>query len=132
MSCPKCAHDSGQEAPAIGLPLLSMAPSAATIDPVCGMPVDPATAAGSTVHDGQMYHFCSTHCLARFKQDPARYLNRDAHKEASHAMPANAVYTCPMHPEVVSDHPGACPKCGMALEPMVATADEGPNPELAD
>lgn len=109
--------------------MISMAPTA--LDPVCGMTVDPATAAGSTVHDGETYHFCSTYCLAKFRQDPARYLNRDAHREACPA-PANAVYTCPMHPEIVSDHPGPCPKCGMALEPMVATADEGPNPELAD
>ncbi|MBM4072740.1 MAG: heavy metal translocating P-type ATPase [Planctomycetes bacterium] len=115
--------------PTIGLPMISTAPTA--LDPVCGMTVAPATAAGSTVHDGQTYHFCSTHCLAKFKQDPARYLNRAAPREAC-PTPPNAVYTCPMHPEVVSDHPGACPKCGMALEPMVATADEGPNPELAD
>lgn len=130
MNCPNCTNDEGPPA-SVGLPLLPMAEEPAAIDPVCGMTVAPATAAGATVHAGRTYHFCSTHCLAKFQQAPDRYLHPRANQPAA-PPPAGAVYTCPMHPEVVSDHPGTCPKCGMALEPMVATADEGPNPELAD
>jgi Cu+-exporting ATPase len=101
-------------------------------DPVCGMTVDPATAAGSATHDGHTYHFCSTHCLRRFEADPERYLS-GATEEMGHsccggsasttpAAPAGGAvkYTCPMDPEIVRDEPGSCPKCGMALEPMSA------------
>jgi Cu+-exporting ATPase len=113
---------------------LTMAPPPAAareqvIDPVCGMTVEPASAAGSHVHDGKTYYFCSTHCVDRFRADPARYLSASA---APAPAPAGTMYTCPMHPEVRQNHPGACPKCGMALEPETATADEGPNPELLD
>jgi Cu+-exporting ATPase len=99
------------------------------IDPVCGMTVDPATAAGSFAHQGTTYYFCAKSCLQKFQADPAAYL--DKARPEPRAM-AGATYTCPMHPEVVQDHPGACPKCGMALEPMMPTADEGPDPELID
>jgi Cu+-exporting ATPase len=103
---------------------------ATAIDPVCGMKVNPATAAASCVHKGQTYYFCNPHCKERFLADPQRYLSGTA----APAMPAppGTIYTCPMDPEVRQDHPGACPKCGMALEPAVATAEEGPNPELTD
>jgi Cu+-exporting ATPase len=112
---------------------------ATAIDPVCGMTVDPATARASTVHDGKTYYFCCPGCRARFDADPARYLGGPAPAEAHH-QPAStrpettaAEYTCPMHPEVISDRPGSCPKCGMALEPRVVSAtEEGPNPELVD
>ncbi len=101
-------------------------------DPVCGMNVDPNHAAGSYSHNGEVYHFCGIGCLQKFKADPDKYLAAAAPK----AMPAElasqgAEYTCPMHPEVVRDGPGACPICGMALEPREATADEA-NPELVD
>ena len=99
-----------------------------SIDPICGMTVDPNHSAGSHVHKGQTYFFCSTHCLDRFRREPERYLKPAAPAEG----PAGTIYTCPMHPEVRQDHPGSCPKCGMALEPATVTADEGPNPELAD
>ncbi len=87
------------------------------VDPICGMTVDPAKAAGSTTYQGRTYYFCSTHCLHRFEADPQRYT--DTHPALPHAVAAAAgtVYVCPMDPEVRQDHPGACPKCGMALEP---------------
>ena len=118
-------HDEGRK------PIsLSLAPPAA-VDPVCGMTVDPATARASAIHDGRNYYFCCPSCASKFTADPARYLAPPAGRPAA-AAPKGAVYTCPMHPEVRQDRPGACPKCGMALEPESVTADEGPNPELAD
>jgi len=102
-----------------------------TVDPVCGMHVDPATAADQATHDGETYFFCSTHCGTRFRAEPQRYLQpRDLGAEAD-AAPEGAMWTCPMHPEIVQDHPGSCPKCGMALEPMTPSLDDGDNPELA-
>jgi Cu+-exporting ATPase len=97
-------------------------------DPICGMDVTPATAAWSDIHDGQTYYFCSTHCLAEFRTDPARYIN--PHPPASPPTDTSAWYTCPMHPEIRQRGPGACPKCGMALEPEVASDAEDENPEL--
>src|SRR3954463_5000773 len=108
------------------------------VDPVCGMTVDPATAAGSTDFEGKTYFFCNPRCLERFRQDPRSYLDGTRPKgmsELTVAPPsggARVEYICPMDPEVVSDRPGPCPKCGMALEPRTALLDEGPNPELAD
>ena len=99
------------------------------VDPVCGMTVDPARAAGELEHDGTKYYFCSKGCLAKFAADPKKYVGAPA---PSPQPPASVEYVCPMDPEVVSDRPGACPKCGMALEPRVPAADAAPNPELAD
>lgn len=84
-------------------------------DPVCGMTVAPETAAGSYEHNSKTYYFCSTHCLNKFKADPAAFLHPSPKPQPQ--VPAGAKYICPMDPEVVSDKPGACPKCGMALEP---------------
>jgi Cu+-exporting ATPase len=113
---------------------LELARASQAVDPVCGMTVDPATAAGSTVYEGRTYYFCNRRCLERFEADPRRYLGGGSAPAASAAPPpaAGTTYTCPMHPEVVSDHPGSCPKCGMALEPSVVTGAEAPNPEEAD
>jgi Cu+-exporting ATPase len=91
------------------------------LDPVCGMTVDPAKAAGSYAHVGTTYYFCSQHCLKSFRADPAKYLAPAAPK-AEQAAPHGTEYTCPMHPEVVQVGPGACPKCGMALVPAVPAA----------
>ncbi len=99
------------------------------IDPVCGMQVNPESAAGSHTHEGQTYYFCSTGCLDKFRADPAKYL---APRPAQIEQPSAARYTCPMHPEIIRDKPGSCPICGMALEPMVASIDESENPELID
>ncbi len=109
------------------------AKSGAAIDPVCGMTVRPESAAGSFEYKGETYYFCSTHCLEKFRVEPARFLD-----QASESMPAQPVsiqrvksesdsteateYTCPMHPEVRAPKPGSCPKCGMALEPVTVTA----------
>ncbi len=101
-------------------------------DPVCGMSVALGAGKPSFEHDRKTWHFCSQKCHDKFAADPAHYLT-GAHKEKSPPVPAGTQYTCPMHPEIVRDAPGDCPKCGMALEPMgVPTGDEGPNPELLD
>jgi Cu+-exporting ATPase len=97
------------------------------LDPVCGMKVDPAKAAGSADAHGKTYHFCSQHCLAKFRADPAKYVEKEKPATPPSA-PADVKYTCPMHPEVVQVGPGSCPKCGMALVP-VAGAEED-NAEL--
>ncbi|MDE3177893.1 MAG: heavy metal translocating P-type ATPase [Pseudomonadota bacterium] len=107
------------------------APKSEVRDPVCGMKVDPATAKHKAEHAGRDYYFCSAGCRTKFIADPARYL---APKPATppEAAPAGAIYTCPMHPEIRQVGPGACPICGMALEPEEITAEAGPNAELID
>jgi P-type Cu+ transporter len=111
-------------------------PHEALIDPVCGMTVEPAEAAGSWVHEGKTYYFCNPSCLERFKADPRRYLTADdlSPAPAQHAGDAGAgvEYTCPMHPEVRQIGPGFCPKCGMALEPVSVTLAEQEGGELKD
>jgi Cu+-exporting ATPase len=99
-------------------------------DLVCGMTVDPAVTPHHATHAGTAFHFCGASCRAKFVADPERYL----HPEQAAAAPviAGATYTCPMHQEIRQAGPGACPLCGMALEPAEVTADAGPNPELAD
>ncbi len=100
-------------------------------DPVCGMSVDRSTARYFLKAEGVKFYFCSAACQAKFEADPAAY--RDGQRPTTKPAPKGTLYTCPMHPEVVSDRPGDCPKCGMALEPMgIPPADEGPNPELVD
>lgn len=100
-------------------------------DPVCGMSVDRSTAKHFLKHEGDKFYFCSAGCKAKFEASPGDYL--DGNRPEAKPMPKGTQYTCPMHPEIVSDHPGDCPKCGMALEPMgIPPADEGPNPELID
>src|SRR5262249_14635438 len=74
------------------------------------------------------YYFCSAGCRTRFAANPKSYLG----DRLTAAVPAGTIYTCPMHPEIRQAGPGACPICGMALEPEVATAAQGPNPELID
>ena len=98
-------------------------------DPVCGMKAA-ANPEKSVVHEGTAYFFCSMHCVEKFKADPRKYL--DTKDAAPAPVVAGAIYTCPMHPEIRQVGPGACPKCGMALEPEVATAEAEPNAELID
>ncbi|MBK8085628.1 MAG: heavy metal translocating P-type ATPase [Devosia sp.] len=129
-------------------------------DPVCGMQVDRTTARHMLKHEGTRYYFCCEGCQTSFEADPQKYLDQTpfelplpgakpvasatgvhAHPHRHHpqagataaAAPAVAgQWTCPMHPEIVKDGPGDCPLCGMALEPMVASLNDGPNPELVD
>jgi len=123
--------------------------AAQVTDPVCRMRIDPNEAAGSESYLGQKFFFCSKPCQAKFKADPARYADKgaghppaqggghaDGHAEhraaAARKAPEGTIYTCPMHPEIRQVGPGACPKCGMALEPVLATAEDKPNPALLD
>ncbi len=128
------------------------AASALAKDPVCGMSVDPATAKHKAEHAGETVFFCSSRCREKFAAEPAKYLGKpaavpgccgpmqhgEAHGHSHRAQPQGqtpdpgAIYTCPMHPQIRQDHPGACPICGMALEPEVATAATGPSAELVD
>ena len=116
-------------------------------DPVCGMTVDPADAVASYQYRGTTYWFCSAHCQKKFEAAPGTYLESPEMQAPGgscchhhdHVAPAAQVeaapgsqYTCPMHPEIVQDHPGDCPKCGMALEPVQPSLDEAENPELTD
>ncbi|MBX8785006.1 heavy metal translocating P-type ATPase [Ochrobactrum sp. GRS2] len=98
-------------------------------DPVCGMMVDPAAGKPHMAYKGHEYHFCSDSCHGKFKADPEKYLTAQS---ATTPAIKGAQYTCPMHPEVIRDEPGSCPICGMALEPVMPSLDDGPNPELID
>ena len=117
------------------LPVLNatrnMAPNMAK-DPVCGMDVNPETAREKYEYAGRTYYFCCRHCLEKFAAAPHQYLNPQAPAPSFPPAGTGASYTCPMHPEVVRDKPGACPICGMALEPRTATAHLEVSPELAD
>ncbi len=108
-----------------GLPAAELA-----VDPVCGMTVDPHTATLKSDHGGRTHYFCSAGCKTKFDANPAKYLDKAAHPPEP--VPEGAIYTCPMHPEVQQVGPGSCPICGMALEPMMVTATQGPNEELID
>ena len=96
------------------------------------MAVDPATASHKVEHGGRTFYFCSDRCRTKFAEEPARYVHSKVGHEARTDVPEGTVYTCPMHPQIRQVGPGNCPICGMALEPEVATADAGPNPELID
>jgi Cu+-exporting ATPase len=95
------------------------------------MMVDPHTAPHRSEHDGHAFYFCSAGCRAKFIADPVKYL-APADLQAHAPLPEGTIYTCPMHPQIRQVGPGACPICGMALEPAVMTAQTPPNPELAD
>lgn len=120
-------------------------------DPVCGMDVDPAVSTHRSEYDGATFHFCSARCKATFDADPAAYSSTgtdgppahdSAHDHQGHPKGEDAAasagpgevaeWTCPMHPEIRRPGPGSCPICGMALEPVMVTADSEPSPELAD
>ena len=112
-------------------------PVGTATDPVCGMQVDLAAGGPTADHDGRTFHFCSERCRDQFVADPGAHLDPTSTTAVGSAKApdgdgAAVEYTCPMHPEIRQPGPGACPICGMALEPVVVTADSGPNPELAD
>ena len=97
-------------------------------DPVCGMTVDPDSPR-KVEHDGIEYLFCSDHCMEKFTADPGSYLVHPpspemhaGHGETTASLSRISQYTCPMHPEVLKEGPGACPICGMGLEPSVTSA----------
>jgi Cu+-exporting ATPase len=100
------------------------------IDPVCGMKVDPTASKPSFEHEGRIFHFCSGRCREKFAADPASYLHPAARTEPQ--APKGTIFTCPMHPEIRQEGPGSCPICGMALEPVLVTADAPVNHELLD
>ncbi len=115
-------------------PMSAPAAESAT-DPVCGMSVDPRAGKPSTEHEGETYWFCCNGCKTKFEADPEKYLtgHREPMGHAAHgsahggpaaagSMPLASKYICPMDPEVESDRPGPCPKCGMALEPAAPPA----------
>ncbi len=118
------------------VPLHSGGTRKLALDPVCGMNVDPVTAASSVAHAGATYYFCSRGCGEKFKAQPEKFLSPSAPSTATPTQaqgqaPATsadtklapaAAYVCPMDPEVRQDRPGPCPKCGMALEPDLPAA----------
>ncbi len=104
--------------------------NAAITDPVCGMKVTSDSEHRFT-HEGEEYYFCSSGCLKKFSADPGKYLKpstsdskHENHDNEQARAGAGVAYTCPMHPEIVQDHPGSCPKCGMALEPYSVDVEE--------
>lgn len=130
------------------------------VDPVCGMKVDPAKSPHAASFEGRTFHFCSAGCKTKFEADPRKYLRAPGLEEmdpepmgppaglvgigrskatpppvpaaAPVPAPPGTIYTCPMDPEVRQEGPGACPICGMALEPLEPTATDEANPELDD
>src|SRR5262249_54535714 len=136
-SCPRPATGwPGAVGPCIMMSAGSRSREERTVkDPVCDMDVVPGEAeGGSAEHAGTTYWFCNPSCRERVIADPERFLTPPpAATAGGHAAADTRIYTCPMHPEVRQVGPGACPKCGMALEPAEPlAADEGPNPELVD
>jgi len=95
------------------------------------MTVDPATTAHHASHGGAEYHFCSAGCRTKFLADPGRYLHPEQ-AEPAPPPPSGTRYFCPMDPQIEQDGPGTCPICGMALEPMLPSPEDGESPELAD
>ncbi|MCD6060112.1 MAG: heavy metal translocating P-type ATPase [Moraxellaceae bacterium] len=116
---PRDAHGNPDAAPAS---------AGALRDPVCGMAVTPESLAWRW--HGETFHFCNPRCLEKFRADPGKYL-APQRQEPAVAAPGT-IYTCPMHPEIRQDHPGSCPLCGMALEPLLPLDAGEENPELAD
>ena len=91
------------------------------IDPVCGMSTEDEHGFTPYEHNGQIHYFCSDHCLKKFKSNPENFLSDESGsmvEETEEKAASNRQYTCPMHPEILQDEPGSCPKCGMALEPL--------------
>ncbi|MBF8305920.1 MAG: silP, partial [Acidobacteria bacterium] len=95
-------------------------------DPVCNMDVQPETAAAQEQHEGQTYYFCGKGCAEKFRANPKQYLASSPKARGLVQLgsrevkpkPPGREHTCPMHPEILQPGPGACPKCGMSLEPV--------------
>src|SRR5437879_3945074 len=103
------------------------------IDPVCHMQVMPETAAAHYEYKGKTYYFCNPRCFERFKANPEQFLAPvELEITNSKIEVSESIYSCPMHPEVRQRGPGACPKCGMALEAEMVTTEEEANPELVN
>lgn len=100
------------------------------IDPVCGMEVDPAASERELTRDNQTFSFCSAGCRAKFEAAPTSNLTASKRREPGDE--SSVIYTCPMHQQIRQNGPGSCPICGMALEPLVISADTQPNHELID
>jgi Cu+-exporting ATPase len=114
---------------------VSHGPGVTYTDPVCGMSVDPATAAAEYEYNGTKYYFCAVRCMERFAADPESFLTVPTDAASQSEIPirnSQIEYTCPMHPEIVQIGPGSCPICGMALEPKEITLDDAPDPEFLD
>lgn len=118
-------HQHNQAAP-------SLSATAELKDPICGMTVT-AESPHHLEHQGHSYYFCSAKCVSKFNHQPEKYTNPNKPIEplANEAVDGT-LYTCPMHPEIQQDHPGSCPKCGMALEPLMPSLDDDENSELKD
>jgi P-type Cu+ transporter len=120
------------------LPMMQPAPvmmGPVAVDPVCGMTVQQATAAGSYEYQGKTYYFCAASCLTKFRAEPNYYLTPPEQRAPRVTpVPSGGVveYICPMDPEVLETKPGACRICGMALEPKVVSLNDERNPELED
>jgi Cu+-exporting ATPase len=108
-------------------------PASTSVDPVCGMTV-PRDSPRRFAFDGETYFFCSDGCLKKFSADPRKYVAASAVPviAVKTEIPTGVIYTCPMHPQIRQRGPGSCPICGMALEPVMPSLDEGENPELVD
>ena len=92
-------------------------------DPVCGMHVDPRTNPPEWTYQGRLYFFCCEGCRTKFGTDPGSFLKPSPAPGTvppGTLSPPSTSYTCPMHPEIRSPRPGSCPKCGMALEPVIS------------
>ena len=100
------------------------------VDPVCHMNVMPATAAGKYDYKGKTYYFCNPRCLERFRANPEQFLGLVQLEIRTPKAGTSSIYVCPMDPEVRQKGPGACPKCGMALEPETISLEEDKNTEL--
>ena len=101
-------------------------------DLVCGMSVDPHETPHQHQYGGHPYYFCSDGCRQKFAVDPAKYIGDSLNAVDDEDVPEGTLFTCPMHPQIQQVGPGSCPICGMALEPVLATAEAGPNAELID
>jgi P-type Cu+ transporter len=123
-----CERGQGVHGPSLAHVQVGAVPT--VVDPVCGMAVDPLTGVHNLEHDGHTYYFCADSCRTKFAKEPGRYIKPTT--APSKPPIGGVIYTCPMHPEIRQNGPAACPICGMALEPEVATDTTGPNPEPAD